>query len=221
MNLKKISVTTLILASASLALAAYDKAWYITEYWSGEYPNGFSVIQENTTVPARSEMDLDKPANIQCAVPFKAVFHPWNEARKANYMTASRIVNMTAKIDFELEGNNEEKVKVHKGDTVEYLIYGAEGGFTVRYQGVEYYGDQELFEKIEESQDSLDFHQDEWVHLTCGNGENAWIFMPDLSQTDEQGEVKTLPGIGSWGLGMRDYGQVTDLTDDDLKKSQE
>ncbi|HEY2529277.1 MAG TPA: hypothetical protein VGJ20_15240 [Xanthobacteraceae bacterium] len=36
---------------------AYDASWYISNFWSGEWPAGFSVIGKHTVVTARAKMD--------------------------------------------------------------------------------------------------------------------------------------------------------------------
>ena len=40
-------------------------------------------------------------------------------------------------------------IQIAKGQVIEYLIYGAEGFFTIRIDGREYTASQELFESVE------------------------------------------------------------------------
>lgn len=199
--------------SASAFSAPYDGSWFQTQFWSGEYPNGFSVNKSGVTVMGRSGMDKDLPAEMACALPFKATFHIWNternDANQVEYHTASKIVPLIAREDFLFE-DGEKKVQIHKGDLIEYLIYHSEGWFAVRIDGQEYEADQSLFDNVEEvSQDQ--FVQDEWMHLTCENGTSTWLYYPDLFNAD--GEFVS----GLQGPKIEGYGTATDLTDKNLQ----
>lgn len=207
--------TLLAFALAASAFASYDDSFYQTDYWSGEYPTGFSVIKRGTVVAGRASMDLDAPREIRCRLPYRAVYHPWNAARKAQYRTASRIILLTASADFELGDGIEERVTVKMGETLEYLMYGAEGIFSVRYQGKIYSADQGIFSSVEGFDESL-LREDAWVRVSCLNRTKAWIFMGDVVSTDELGNTSYLPGLDVWSRGLREYGKVTDLTDKDL-----
>lgn len=211
----------LFLVSATSALAAYDpQNWYQADFWSGEYPHGFSVVAKGVKVPARAVMDpAAKP--FQCELPFLAVYHPWNSGRKADYRTASRIVNLTAKEEVLLGDEvGQTKAKVRKGETIQYLIYLSEGGVRVRYHGQEFDADQGIFEKSEPVSEDA-FRQDEWVRIRCVKGPKAWIFLPEMSVEQKDGSTDYLPGLDGWSRGYRDqYGKVTDLTPADLKKDQ-
>ncbi len=214
--LKSLVAIASLLFSVS-AWAAYDNTWYQTEFWSGEYPNGISVREKGVVLPARAGMDPDLPVSIQCAVPFRANYHPWNSARPAKYITAAQIIPMVANEDVKIGDKSEGQVTVAKGELVEYLIYGSEGWFKVRYKGKEYMADQSLLEKMTYDLEKMEKPQDEWLNITCTGGENAWIFMRDLVTTDQDGNPAYPKGTDSWFLGFRDYGSVTDLTDEDLK----
>jgi hypothetical protein len=208
----------LLLALALLpaaASAAYDSTWYKASGWSGEYPNGFSVVAKKTSVPARGVMDLDAAADIKCELPYLAVFHPWNAKRKASYVTMSKIVILTVKNDFTFQ-DEDTKIDLKKGDTIEYLVYGAEGWFTVRINGKEYGADQSLFDQVEPVDEGA-YRQDEWLNITCKNGKKAWILLDDLTKTDGDGNSTYLPGLDSWYLGFKEYGEVRDLTEKDIK----
>jgi hypothetical protein len=216
-----ISMTLLLGAEA---FASYDNSWYQTEFWSGEWPNGFSVTKKDVTVLGRTAMDKDLVASVICKLPYKAVFNPWNDVRtaqsQASYMTASKIVVLTALKDFRLD-DGVNAVDVSKGDQIEYLIYGAEGSFLVRYMGVEYWADQSLWNdgKVTElSEDST--QQDEWLRLNCENGETAWLFTPELTTTDRQGNSVYIDGLCRASIGspgVDDYGHARDLTDAEAK----
>jgi hypothetical protein len=213
-----------VMLMTATAQAAYDQAWYTIDFWSGEYPNGFAVIKPDVSVPARAEMDKEAPASVSCALPYKAVFHPWNEARnrlsEARYVTASRIVPLKASKEFTFQPDEEsDPVKIGKRQVIEYLIYGAEGYFTIRIDGKEYTASQELFESVEPVSDDA-FLQEEWLELKCENGPKAWVYADDLRKTSDNGEMTYLDGlvaISAGGPGIDDYGAARDLTDAEAK----
>ena len=138
------------------AFGAYDKTWYQAQYWSGEWPNGFSVAKPGVVVPARTAMDHDLQPSINCALPYKAVFNPWNSERykisETMYLTASKIVSLTAKAAFSYNlsdaNGNDVKLQFKKGQVFEYLIYGSEGSFLIRVKNKEYWASQDLFKKL-------------------------------------------------------------------------
>lgn len=213
----KLSLFSLFLAVgfSSSAFAAYDNSWFQAEFWSGEYANGIAVVKRNTSVMGRASMDPSAPADLRCALPYKAVFHPWNSRRnaksKVNYFTASKIVKLVAKEDFEFSGNDgDDKIAIKKGDEIEYLIYGSEGYFTVRIQGKQYGAGQDLFEKVEEVSREQ-FQEDQWFQLNCENRVRVWLRMDDLFTNNDGEETKYAPGLGNWGAGMIEYGKVRDL----------
>ncbi|KYG66068.1 hypothetical protein AZI86_03100 [Bdellovibrio bacteriovorus] len=211
----KSSMLTLGFLFSITAQAAYDDSWYQDDFWSGEYGNGIAVYKENVSVPARPVMDRDIPASISCQLPFKAVFHPWNEARVVQYRTASKIIPLHAKEDFDYDTDN-GIIFAKKGDLLEYLIYYSEGMFALRFKGVEYVVAQDILEKTDYDP-SMYVPQEEWFKTTCVNGGEVWIFLSDLNSVDQNGDVVYFPGMGSWWPGYVEYGKVEDLTDEDLK----
>lgn len=176
------------------AHAQYDNSWYKADYWPGEYPAGFSVIKKGVKIPARSEMTKDVAVSLQCPVEFKSVYHEWNQKKRAEYTTFSKIVPLTVKEDFEFlasyEDEEEVRIPLKKGDVIEYLVYGAEGWFTVRINGKEYGADQDLFTKVEDV-DQNSFQDDEWLTLNCG-GQKAYVLFSDLYTVDADGNEKFL-----------------------------
>jgi hypothetical protein len=217
-----------ILAAAAVLLgagaaAAYDESWYVTEFWSGEYPTALAVAAPGVTVPARAEMDRDQPASIACALPYKALFNPWNEERsrlsEARYFTASKIVPLVAREAFAFEHDQEGgPLQIAPGQRIEYLIYGAEGSFLVRIDGREYAAYQDLCDHMEPVGDD-DFVQEEWLNLRCEDGTPAWILLDDLMLVGEDGMVRYSDGL--WNvtggtLGFEEYGRTRDLTDEEI-----
>ena len=203
--------TSLSLALACLtslsAFAGYDKSWHKAEFWSGEYPNGVAVIKPGVRVKARAAMDKDAEPTIRCDLPYRAVFHEWNGSRvKANnvrFFTAAKIEKLVAKEDFSfaVDDIDAKPLAIKKGQIIEYLIYGAEGYFTVRIDGKEYGADMSLFDHVDgKAEESV---YDEWIRLTCTNGKRVWLAVEDLYKVDGVlvGERNTL-----------EYGRSRDLS---------
>lgn len=202
------------------ASAAYDNSWYQTDYWSGEYPAGFSVVKKGISVPARTQMDKNLSPSLSCPVDYKGVYHIWNPKQRAQFITFSKIVPLTVKADADILVygiDSEVKIPMKKGDVIEYLTYGGEGWFSVRIKGETYDADQGLFEQVE-AVDQSAFLYDQWLEINCA-GKKAYVLFEDLYTVDEDGNEKFMNGLDSWFLGFRDYGSVTDLTSKDLKKS--
>ncbi len=220
--MKKIILSLLVCQSA---WAGYDSSWHQAEYWSGEYPSAYSVIKRDVKVQARKGMDKDLAKDVTCELPYLAVFSPWNNPRneknKARYYTASKIVKLIAKQDFDFPTDDDKVLKIKKGQVIEYLIYGGEGYFTVRINGKEMGADQSLFEQVEPTKES-DFVQEEWIHLECANKVTAWIHTADLEVVNTQtGETKRIDGISDAGNGIEGYGTVRDLTEKEAKEMRE
>lgn len=207
----------LAIAGATIATADYDQSWHRAPYWPGEYPMGFAVIKKGVTVPARAVMDRKARATIRCGLPFRANIHPWNAKHPGRYVSVTKIVPMVAKEDVKIGYPEDGEATVRKGETIEYLVYGSEGFFTVRYQGKEYGASQELLEKVSYDKTLMDTPVDQWVELTCQGGKKAWVLLGDLVKTKND-KTSYYPGIGNWYRGFRDYGKVEDLTDADLRK---
>jgi hypothetical protein len=192
----------------------YDKSWFISEFWSGEYPPGFSVTKRHTVLMARTGMAKALPRNVACEMPFLAVIHPWNTARiresKVTFLSASKIVNMVAKEDFVFRPDEVSAVPINikKGEVLEYLRNIGEGAFEVRIRGTRYRADQDLFGHVLDVP-GQDFIEENWVALNCVNGKRAFIYLPDLGLNGTKTRVS---GINDIGPGLIKYGKARDLT---------
>lgn len=204
-----------ILVLSGNVYAAYDDSWYQTEFWSGEWPPGFSVIKEGVVVPARRGMSKEMPTTFNCPLPYKAVFHPWNDRRNqlsdVHYWTASKIVNMTVKDAFTFNNDEGVKIDMKPGEIIKYLIYGSEGSFLISIRGLEYVAYQELFNHVVSVPDKA-FVEDRWLQLNCDN-KMMWIYLNDLYDSKNE----WIDGISGPGKGIKSYGVVEDLTDSDVK----
>ncbi len=125
--MRALLVLVILSASSARTFAGYDDTWFQSNFWSGEYPPGFSVTKKRTTLMARSGMDKDLPRDVACEMPYLALIHPWNKERirKSNlqFFSATKIIKMIAKEDFDFG----DGVTVKKGEVVEYIANRAEG----------------------------------------------------------------------------------------------
>jgi len=179
----------------------YDSGWYISDFWSGEHPNGFSVTRTDTVVLARRSMDKAAPRDVACRLPYLAVIHPWNRRRIAasriKFLSATKIVGLIAKEPFVFEHTSSHanrKLQIKKGDVIEYLRNDAEGSFEVRIAGEQYTAGQDLLDHAHDVADDQ-FVENDWVSLTCTSGRRAWIFSRSLgwAATIRKGRRRAFP----------------------------
>lgn len=203
----------LMLAMSVNAFAAYDNTWNVSHFWSGEYPNGFSVTVPGTIVMGRLAADPLLKRNVTCEMPYLAAIHPWNENRarknKITFIGFTKIVELTMKEDYKLV-SDEKSIELKRGDKIEYIQNYSEGAFAVRVNGEQYDADQELYSHVEPV-DETQFAEDNWLLMTCANGKRAYIFFTDLFTETKDG-TQWVEGINRTGPGMFDYGRVRDLT---------
>jgi hypothetical protein len=201
--------------NAAVPPNGYGEGWYVSEFWSGEYPPGFSVTRKDSVVQARARMDKTAPREVACKLPYLAVIHPWNRSRiaksKIKFLSATKIVRLVVKepFDFEAEDARGGKIHLSKGDTIEYLGNGAEGSFKVRIAGKQYTANESLFDHVEDvARDQ--FVEDDWVALTCEGGNRAYVLLSDLVLEGATGERTA--GVSEVGPGQTGYGRARDLT---------
>ena len=198
------------LSSAAFA-GGYDSSWYKAKRWSGEYPDGVSVVKTGINVKGRTSLSKELKPTVNCDLPYRAVFQPWN-ARRAqishvSFYTLSKIQTLVAKEDFDFVADYQtgKKLAIQKGQAIEFLMYDQEGFFLVRINGEEYSADTSLFTHIEGYTGetfSIAQDSDEWLRLTCKNGNRAWLLVEEL---------KSVRGIVMDG-NIKDYGTSRDLT---------
>lgn len=189
-------------AGPALAQSAYDDGWYRAPFWSGEYPNGFTVIR-SVTVQLRPTLDPAAERTIACDLPARATYQPWNGARvdaqDLAFVSYTRIADYkvreahTATLSRSDDGA-EAEVSLKPGDVWRYLVYYAEGAFQMEFGGVKYDGDQSLFEVSEQIGDTNGY--EEWLHIECPNNREGWLFMGDIQIDDA---AFTGPNITEYG----------------------
>jgi len=126
------------------------------------------------------------------------------------------------KEDFDFEGYvGEQRITVHvkKDEILKYLRNDAEGAFEIEIAGKQYTADQDLFEHVEEVPNDV-FVEEDWVLLTCEQGNRAYIYLPDLILGTQESGLRYVPGIADVGPGQVDYGKARDLTRSEARRLQ-
>jgi hypothetical protein len=201
------------LAAALLATPAfaqsvesYDEGWYRAEFWSGEYPNGFTVLKDTTLMLRPSLSSPDK--TVDCPLPAKATIHQWNADRARDmgltFVQFSEISEWEVAKAYEGPfysefDATETTLSLKPGDRWRYLVYYAEGTFLMEYDGVEYTSDQSLVDASKQLNDAN--RSDEWLRLNCPNNMWGWLYLPDVVMDDE-----TITGPN-----IVEYGRAADL----------
>jgi len=219
-RLPVLSIFALVLhAGFAPSLAqAYDSSYYRTDFWGGEYPRGFTMSADKT-IAIRSQPDPDSAPTIDCVLEKGATYHPWNEKRtktsKLEFVTFVRTIDFEIKAPVSIlvtdeETRKEETIAFRAGDRWTYLTYYAEGAFRMRFKGVVYSAEQDLFDASWELVDGsrrrdtreTRFEADEWLRLVCANQARGWIFMREIADK---------PGFE--GANVIKYGEAADRTE--------
>ena len=181
----------------------YQTRWYFADFWPGEYPPRFSVLQSGVVLMGRSEMKLTSPLNMKCPVPKRATYSPWNHKRNQEdnlkYRTVAKISTVTITNDTQVLATSQlDRVDVtlnlQKGDTLQFLIYHGEGFALYRYNGTNFVIDQADFNNKVAFEENLR-PDDLWMQLPAAHGERCWILFSDAIKVD--GIVETsIEGFG-------------------------
>ncbi len=170
---------------------AYDESWFKTDYWSGEYPQGFTLT-DNVTTLIRVIPDPNAVQNIECSMEKGATYHPWNHDRVISsnleflsyvpkeIFVVTKSETLTLQID---QTDAEQAIRFNKGDEWTFLTYYAEGLFKMSFRGVEYTGHQDLVEISQEKNTgpaSQNRITDEWMKMICANGVSGWLLLRDV-----------------------------------------
>jgi len=192
---------------AASIYGAYDESFTITDFWSGEWPDGFTVTSDDVVLMGRLEPHPSFPQEIACPIEKNTNVNPWNHDRRDadswEFMTANQRTKITITEDVTLETGFSEEPKtlsLKAGDVLMYETYYAEGFFQASFEG-EYYEINEADLNL-----SAEFEQggqtDEWVNVECafGKGDRAWLLLS---------EVQGQPGIGL--VSFDEFGAASDL----------
>jgi hypothetical protein len=197
-----VAVVAAFAAAPALAQSTYDATWYRAPFWSGEYPGGFSVAKA-TTVQLRPALDAGAAKTIACDLPMGATYQAWNQGRVEeqglSFTSFTKIAEYRMTEAFEAtlyrrDDASEATISLKQGDTWRYLVYLAEGSFLMEYDGVEYDGNQDLFEHAEQQGDTNGY--EEWLRINCPNNQWGWLFMGDLTLDDGTFIAPNITGYG-------------------------
>ena len=184
------AAAAVMLAGPPAVAATYDDSWYRAPFWSGEYPDGFSVVK-TTTVQLRSMLDKDAEKSISCELPQGATYQPWNRERVEEqglwFTSFTKIgeYKMTKPFETTLYRRSdatEVQVSLEAGDVWRYLVYFGEGAFLIEYEGEEYDGNQDLLDYSQQMGDAGGY--EEWLRINCSNNQWGWLFMGDINLDD-------------------------------------
>ena len=85
----------------------YDDSWYVDYFWSGEYPNGFTVLSAGIVLQGRPLPDPSTPLTLTCPLEEGAAIHQWNHTRVESddlvFVVASEIARETVNTECVLE----------------------------------------------------------------------------------------------------------------------
>lgn len=182
---------------------AYGEDWYRAEFWSGEYPNGFTVLKDSV-LKLRPALDPKAEKTIDCPVSAKATYQQWNGPRvqeeALSFVSFTEIDEMaiTEAYDATLyrhDDATEVAVSFKPGDKWRYLAYFGEGAFLMEYDGVQYDGDQDLFDHSESVKPGERGYE-EWLRINCSNNRWGWLFMGDIAKDDVAFSGPNILGYG-------------------------
>ena len=190
-----------------------EEVWFARDAWPGEYPAGFSVIEEGVTVMVRAGMHDRLPKDIACPLPQNATYQHWNtdrvEADKLRFVSLSERFDISITENGDIftasDSSSDEILNVKAGDEITYLYYIAEGWAMIEHNGTEYEIEEGSLSEISNIQEAANGVMDEmlWLELPCGDV-RGWLLYSEVLQ--EPGIVIT-PITG--------FGEARDLTEED------
>lgn len=184
-------ISTLLTSALMAPAYAYDATWHKTDFWAGEYPNGFTLKQDVTT-KIRTQPDPDEVRSIDCKLKKGATYHTWNHKRvkssKLEFIsyvpTEIYVVKQAGKVFLRDEKTDKElKHPFKKGDEWTYMTYYAEGMFKIGLKGKSYTAEQDLMEISKEKggkASNKDLRSHQWLKLTCANAATGWLLLGDI-----------------------------------------
>ena len=184
----------------------YGPDFYRAESWSGEYPAGFTVL-EDTVLKLRPRLDPAAEASIDCPLTKGATLHPWNIPRSIGdglaFVSFTRVEVMTVKdaIDIVVYGEidpTDVTLSFKPGDTWRYLVYYGEGAFLMEHDGGRYIADQSLVEASTSSLAEGQSEYHEWLRINCSNNLWGWFSMDELAENAALGS----PNITGYGVAV-------------------
>jgi predicted small secreted protein len=200
-------LTEILADPDDIETVGYPEGWEMQLYWSGEYPNGFAVTQEGTTVMGHETITFGEYPPIYCGLPHKATYSPWNVARMISdelvFVAMTFPTTFTINEDVSLEvfvGDGVEQLDLKAGDTLTYKSYIAEGFFIAEKDGVSYEMNEAALPQSTEFEQGPE--DEEWVQVTCADAEEtrAWVRYEQALQA---------PGVEPYEY--KGFGEAADL----------
>lgn len=185
--------------------SSYDATWHRENFWSGEYPNGFTMAATLTT-PIRTRPDPAAPKSLPCRLKRGPTYHVWNKSRvasgKLQFVSYTRIETYQLKADYKTQlsrksDNDSIDIGFRSGDRWSLLAPLSEGMFLMETGNTMYLAGQDLIDNSERLGESTDKPavQDEWLGLRCANGTAGWILLGEIKENPAFADPN-VPGYG-------------------------
>lgn len=213
-------VTETPVSEPDTMIDSYAEGWDLSRGWPGEYPPGFSVLEEGVTLMGRSVMQPLSEADMPCPLPKFATYQQWNVARvesdDLDFRTATKLFEITMTTDAPIEvladalGTTSKLLQLKTGDVLVYKRYLGEGFAIIAHDGVDYeINEVELSDISDFAEKSIavGYQEDLWVNVKCADepGNRAWILYDEARQNS---------GIGP--TPIFGFGDSRDITGFDL-----
>lgn len=193
----------------------YSDDWHIGWGWSGEYPNGFSVLKENVQLKARTKPDPTINVSLDCNLDYLGMYQQWNPTRNHEllFFTASETykleVNKTSEVEVFINGKTEPKT-FYSGDELKFLTYHSEGWALVEVDGIPIeLSIVDLYLKENWGDDSKAVH--EWIGIPCDD-KIGWVLFSDVINRND---------TANYGYSLSSWGYAQDISHEDAKELQE
>ncbi|MEL6968211.1 MAG: hypothetical protein AAGM04_12590 [Pseudomonadota bacterium] len=176
------------------------------ETWPGEYPRGFTVSQTHER-KLFVEPSKTSQQTVPCAFTRGATYHVWNTARvtaeDVKFVAFQPITQWRTNANVEVieakAGNNQPFI-LPAGARWTSLQYLAEGHHILEYDGVRYFGENNLFENSVQTDGPTDPITALWLGKRCESGRTGWLPMDAL-----------VDDLRVTGPNIIEYGKADDL----------
>lgn len=180
----------------------YDEAWYISSGWPGEYPLGFSVLEDGVVLMGRARMHPSALPDVACPVAKYATYHQWNNDRvmadELAFVTATQTQTVTMSADAPIEvpadtmGYETKRLDLKAGDQLIYKRYLGEGYAIIEVNGRAFDINEAELANVSDIETVLAGAVEGehlWVEIACLDeaGSRAWVLFGEAVRTDGVG----------------------------------